>query len=237
MIYLSYGMPKSASTFCYQIANAMLQGAGHSREKICNKYLPPDYHKAFMPLVNDEILDLVELIPESEILIIKTHTHLNKTIDTLLRTGKIKASVTFRDPRDAAISLIDAGESDRNKNLNREFNEIWTIEDAFDYYKKHQSENQQWLKHPQVLKLSYNLLALNPHQAARRIGDYLHIEAEIDPVITDLLTNPDNKIWEYNVGKIGRYKDFMNQDMINRFLLEFKTWIDLMNEVDDQYQI
>ncbi len=237
MIYLSYGMPKSASTFCYQIANGMLHAAGHSRETICKKYLPPNYHKAFMPLVNNEILELVELIPESEILIIKTHTSLNETIDSLLRTGRIIASVTYRDPRDAAISLLDAGESDRKKNIKRKFNEIWTIEEAFDFYTKNQAVTKQWLRHPQVLKLSYNMLALNPHIAAQHIGDYLHINVEIDPIITHLLTDPSKKIWEYNVGRIGRYKDFMNQEMIDRFLYEFRELIDLMNETDDRYQI
>ncbi|MBP7461772.1 MAG: sulfotransferase domain-containing protein [Candidatus Delongbacteria bacterium] len=190
-----------------------------------------------MPLVNNEILELVELIPESEILIIKTHTNLNKTIDSLLRTGRIIASVTYRDPRDAAISLLDAGESDRKRNIERKFNEIWTIEQALDFYKNCQADTKQWLRHPKVLKVSYNLLALNPHQAAQRIRDYLHIEADIDPIITNLITNPDKKIWEYNVGKIGRYKDNMNQETIDRFLHEFRELIDLMNETDDRYQI
>jgi len=237
MIYLSHGLPKSASTFCYQLGNEMLRQTGHVREEICEIYLPVEYHVAFMNFEKDEILQMSDFIPDDKILIVKTHTRLNDSIDRLLKDGKLKATATFRDPRDAAISLLDSGEKDRRLNKNRPFSEIFTLDHAFDYLKKYEEIIIPWLNHPDVLKLSYNLIAQNPIEAARRIRSHLNIDADVTRVIDIYFGISRKRIWEFNVGKIGRYKEYMSEEQQEKFHIEFGNLIALMNTIDDRYMI
>ncbi len=237
MIYLSYGMPKSASTFCYQLAESMLRQAGHIREEICKKFLPESFHSAFMTLNHDEIVQIDHYLPFDKILIIKTHAKLSKSINHLLDSGRIKASATFRDPRDAAISLVDAGENDRKLNKFRKFNEINDLEDAFLVYKYAKYNFIQWLTHTNVLKISFNLLALDPIEAALRIRNYLDIDVDVTPIVAKYSENPKKKIWEFNIGKVGRYKEYMSETQKKKFFSEFKDLIFIMNLLDDRFKI
>jgi len=237
MIYLSYGMPKSASSYCYQLTDAMLRAAGHYREMCCKNYLPEKYHKVFLDLNRDEISEIVELVPETEILVIKTHTCLTPVLDNLLRTGKVKASATFRDPRDAAISVLEAGENDRKLKKFRKFNEIHTLNDAFLFYKDIKHCITQWLLHPDVLKISYNLLAFNPLETALKLRDHLQINVDVEAIVKTFSSNLKEKIWEFNVGKSGRYKEYMTDSQKQQFFLEFSDLINLMNTLDNRYPI
>jgi len=237
MILLSYGMPKSASTFCYQVENEMLCQVGHIRKEICETYLPVEFHPAFLEFNNNEIIPMSERIPDDKILIVKTHTLLRDPIDRLLKSGKLKATATFRDPRDAAISLLNSGEKDRKQNVKRSFSDLFTIDQAIQILKNYEEILTPWLKHPNVLKLSYNLLSSNPGEAAIRIRDYLQIDADVTPVVEKFSGNLGEKVWEFNVGKAGRYKEYMNDKQIQEYSTHFRDLIDLMNSLDDQYKI
>ncbi len=226
-------MPKSASTFCYQLAESMLRQAGHIRDDICKNFLPESLHVAFMVFDNEDIFKIVECIPNDKILIIKTHSKLSNSIDQLLKSGRIKATATFRDVRDAAVSLLDSGEKDRRLKKNRPFSEIWNIEQALDYFKKYEPILTPWLTHPCVLKLSYNLLAEKSMEAAIRIRDYLGIEVNVPNVMDKFSGNLSEKIWEFNVGKIGRYKKYMDEKQIQNSSIMFHDLNQLMDNLEN----
>jgi hypothetical protein len=224
MIYLSYGLPKSASTFSFYLAKAVAEAAGHDQQQIRNA-LPESLRGYYLSLEASSLDELVDRVTAPKFLVAKTHAPLTPEIERHLDAGTAIASVSFRDPRDVAVALLDAGVNERRKANGREaFRRINGLEDTLAPMREHLSYLQAWLRRDDVLRLPFDLLAERPLVAAARIAAQMGLDVDSQS-IGEHLFHARGQIPEYNVGKKGRYRQVMTAAEQASFTAEFQPEI------------
>ena len=138
MIIICHGMAKSASSFATQITLGLARSYctnGERGIRDLRSYLATTNG---LFLNDDADLDsLIELIhndigsSDETIIVIKLHRACSPYVASLIESGKVSALSTYRDPRDIALSLIDAARMDEEKKKDR-FTKYKSVDDTFD---------------------------------------------------------------------------------------------------------
>ena len=209
MIFISNGMPKSASSFSFLLCNevASIRTPRHLFKRSLPEHLQPMY-------VHDitEILDeLVEAVPQQQVYVLKTHTPFNEKIRQHLENGTAMASYSYRDPYDIVMALFDAGKSEREKpdpaERREAFASIFTIEDALKHIPGNIKNARAWLeqvdKLPGVSKVPFETLRKYPSWVVEEYARLFGVRLNADAVVNKFLSNK-KLIWEYNKGQSGR---------------------------------
>lgn len=245
MIVLCYGLPKSASTFAFQLASGLVEAAGFAQAPLYRRYLPPDLapyppQPYFVQLAAGDLTRIVAGLPEEQLMVVKLHGPLHSDIHNLLDTGACRALCTHRDPRDAAVSLFDAAQRERRRQgaLRREaFTAIDNMDQCIDTIADRLGDALPWMAHEKVQALDFAGLQSDPYGRAVAIADYLGLDADdgidkridrrIDPgaVLLDYLLDK-RRIGEFNVGTAGRYHTVMTAAQEQRAADAFAAWFD-----------
>ena len=213
MIILSYGMPKSASSFIWRLTYDILEMAGHDQRIIKQAYLNEQQSVNFQNLNDDELEIFVKLIPRDQLYLIKTHSRLHTVIERAIDEGKAIATATYRDPLDMIISFLDTGVSERKKPMDQQrkyFADIETLEDAIRQVDNHVGTGERWLNKSHVENIYYKDIMLSPHIVARRISKVVGVEVDSDAVCNKYLSDK-SKIIEFNVGGIERWRGVFSE--------------------------
>jgi len=107
MLIVCYGVQKSASTYIFLLAKDLLEVNGYDQEKLKKKYLGSKYNTDFLDFKDGEAAKLSELIPANKPVIFKTHSPMYYDMCIGHKLGKIKSIVSYREPRDICLSLLD----------------------------------------------------------------------------------------------------------------------------------
>ncbi|MGR9093061.1 MAG: hypothetical protein ACU85U_21020 [Gammaproteobacteria bacterium] len=206
MLILVYGVPKSASTFATALARTMAQAAGHDQGTLRNDYIAGDDKTGF-------VADLTTLgtidacLPESALLVLKTHSPRNVTVDKLERAGRLRSIVTYRDPRDAALSAFEAAEKARAAgNTYQRFVELRSLDEAIESTLRHIDDvARAWLLAPDPLKLDYDYLTGSP-EAAGDIARHLSLDPTTATTAVRHLVSGKQRVYNFNVGESGRHR-------------------------------
>ena len=210
MIILCNGHAKSGSSFVYQITEGMVEDLGFDQIKIREKYVPNRYvpykpHPHFVELPEGSMTDLVDVLPEEILMVLKTHNPLTKEIEALLEDKRILALFSYRNPRDAAVSLRDSAR--REEHLEKKLRRFYGInsnEDAIRVIADRWSLSIPWLENKNTLSINYDSILLFPFELSAHIKEYLGIDVDADKVLINYLTER-NKIREYNIGVSNRH--------------------------------
>lgn len=172
---IAHGVAKSGSTFLFQVARdvaAAINGLPHEKAK--SRFFPgmevPDY---VLQPADDLIEPLVRLLPPSAAYVLKTHGRITPFITSGIRSGLIKAVVSFRDPRDLVVSMLDAGVSDRKKRQDRGFSPLYNVEDALQPVRDGWEAAREWAYLPGTLPVPYLLIATNHDFIIHLVCEYL----------------------------------------------------------------
>jgi hypothetical protein len=227
MLYVSYGLQKSASTFCWQLACEIVESAGFLQSHLRQTYLPAELSNGFVGLDRFDVRDLAAAIPPEALLVLKTHSPLSNSVRDAMDRGIVKASVTYRDPRDCAVALLDVAERDRQRGLHRGFAEVGTMREAIELIAGNLWNTETWLSDPRVLRVPFDDLANRPLQVVRRLGQHLGIPTEADRILSPFQTG-QKAIGEFNQGVSGRYQQAMKpedlawaEERFGRFIQRF----------------
>lgn len=192
----------------------MAQAAGFDQERIREKYLPVELRQDYLVLKEGMTSDLENLIPPNEILVVKVHGQLFTDIKELLLNGRIKITVSYRDPRDCVVSWLDTGKSDLVRPRDRRrlgFIQNNTFDLALNEMIKWVNYAEEWLSCEGVLPLFFDEVVSNPWRAARVIEKHLDLSVAVEPIVNKYLQNKE-LIGEFNVGRIGRYKECLSTE-------------------------
>jgi hypothetical protein len=239
MILLSWGMPRSGSSFCFQISREILEFYGHNNYIIQEKFLPIEFRDNYLDITSDSLDKLLNYVPDEVILIVKTHSYLYDEIKSYIEQGKVKATATFRNPMGIILSLVDVGEADRKNKKERGFNKIFTVDDAINYFKTEIFPAAlRWIDCDNIFKISYKKLTTDTNEVFYNFIDYLDLQKNINNIkqvdkIINKYQGKDN-IWEFNIGKYKRYLDFFTTEEINKFENDFKDLIEKIERLKNQ---
>jgi hypothetical protein len=208
MIIVSYGMQKSASTFVYQLIRDMLENAGHNQENIRNKFLFKENSAPYQNLTGEYLEYFCSVVPENQIYLIKTHSHLDNLMKEMLFNKKALALATYRDPLDIVISLLDVGKSEKLLPILQQrqpFADINTVSDAINMLDWIIPSAESWLECDYVKPISYVDIYLQPYNVAEEIKRLLNLDVNAKIICEKYISNK-MAIGEFNKGGIGRWK-------------------------------
>ncbi len=209
MIVLSYGLPKSASTFCYRLTQDILNAVGQDQEAL-RRDLPAAWCKTFVADFSAwPLSEVANALPQDGILVVKTHSGPPSGVCAMIEAGLVKVTVTHRDPRDAAVAVLDAGAQQRAAGQTKEtFHRIVSMRQAVDLVAGNLFALKEWMAVDGVLPIAFREVADDLPEVVERIADYLGVPTRPDAVISSYISG-EKRIPKFNMGVSGRYRTHM----------------------------
>lgn len=164
-LYLSYGITRSGSTLAFRLLSHLLELCGQPQRHLGPPLVPDWTHFNF----SDEIGPAHwQALAPGETLAIKTHAAPPAGLAAALAEGRALAHAVVRDPRDIALSLIEAGR--RAQAQGGAFADILTLDRALAELENQTRILEAWLALPGVELLRYQDLAGDPAAVLRRLA-------------------------------------------------------------------
>ncbi len=202
MIYICYGITKSASTFLYQLTEELFSAAGYT---VCRIRRPKRGDREnYYDQITAPLIDKIERRAKGRAVVLKTHGRLDPAVARYIEDGRVKACATYRDPREIAMSMADNGARSRELGI-LPFSEIVKPEDALPSIDLQIAYLAEWLAVPGVETFSYNEVCFSTCNALRRIRDQIGVTVDDD--ISTIPFRNRMLIGQFNVGKPLRYRD------------------------------
>ena len=211
-IIVAFGQPKSASTFLFQVARraAMARNGGDDRalrERLSSALGSPwaDFHQSVDAGLVDTIASALE---PNETAVIKTHGPLDASLGGHLARRTVVAFTSLRDPRETALSMVDAGVRDRAAGAARTYfqamlrpSEPRTVEAQRQAVKNLRTQ----LANPFVLAVPYEAIAAAQDRVILRLTSHLGLRGYAEVVAQHFARERATRITEYNVGTPFRF--------------------------------
>lgn len=196
------------------MTRALMLGAGKKINAGRKKFVAPyAFRKTFFVAgKNGELDEILSAYDGSTDVLVKTHAAPSKKIEEALITGELKATVTFRDPRDTVISIMEVAERDRGRNRSRGFSHIETIEQAIASVRGHINIINQWRALDGILPLYYPEFTTAPLKLAKQLDQYLGLDLPAHKLRQIAKKIEPEKGHEYNIGESGRWRRALSKE-------------------------
>ncbi len=168
MLILCYGLTKSGSTLAFELIKGWLETAGHAQDRLPDEVINPGHRVNYMqPLTRARLNDLLSTVGDRWIAV-KTHSGIADPLfvylEKLQKEGKLQIVVSYRDPRDISLSMLDAGVLARATGT-KEFSEITDLTAAASEVTRQIEKFIKWAAVPGALLLPYETLAFDTEKA------------------------------------------------------------------------
>lgn len=180
MIYLCYGVTKSASTFLYQLTEEILLTSGQT---VCRIRQPTRTKlENYYDFITVPFIEQVERAAGGRAVVLKTHGQIKPEVAALIASGRVKASASIRDPREMALSMADNGARARKLGT-LPFSEIVEPSDALPSIDMQLDYFAQWAAVPLVDVFTYNEVCFATEVTVRRLCRQLGVEVNVERVL------------------------------------------------------
>lgn len=221
MIYVSYGMPKSASTFTYVVTEAVLKAAGLRVASLSDAAKGGKSRLNYVDPINAAAVARARAEIGAGSVVIKTHGAPDKPLLDAIDRGEVFASAVIRDPREIALSLLDHAQRSRRLGIG-DFAEFETIADTFRMLDEQVARLTRWMESSHVLLLIYDEIAFDTEFAIQRIVDQVGLPVTAAQVLAAL---PEKaKVEQFNKGVPKRYATEMPEEMQTAFLDRYREF-------------
>ena len=221
-IFISYGITKSASTFAWQLIKHVAIAGGLPIATLTAKSKNGNSPEDYIDPVSEDNLALVKAEVGDRPVVIKTHGHVTPAVARLVADGTAQVFVSFRDPRDVALSLLDHGARSRRQGINdfAEFHEpIDTLETI-----RHQTQRfENWVKLCNPLLIPYDEICFNTKTTIMRIAGRLGVSVDAELISTEFHTSK-HRIGQFNKGEGRRFEREMSAELSALFLAELSDY-------------
>lgn len=207
MIVICYGMPRSASTFAFQLARDIAQT--QSDQEQIRQRLPSKLRNSYRERLDEDLEELIACVPAHQIYVVKTHCGFNPTIKAYLETEQAKAIVSYRNPYDVVVSLKEIGEAERSKPVTQQrqsFAQIQSYADALTWMPYTIKVANSWLEwqDERLLLVPFVEVVKDSTAVAEKIAAHLGVtQINAANIVKPYLANR-SAIIEFNVGQSGR---------------------------------
>lgn len=224
LIYISFGMAKSGSTLAFQLVSAILEEAGVPQYDLDlsegEGIDQPRFVDVIRPTELAHIVSVAKARPQGPV-VLKTHSGLWNCVAEGLDNGWIIGHATCRDPRDIALSMMDASRDNRPWGK-RNGQPLRHVEDALDYVRGHSAKFQDWARHPSIMPISYERLAFDTEAVAADLAKQLGVDADFKRVAKIAKASATN----FNKGRSRRHESELSAPVNDKIREEFADFID-----------
>jgi hypothetical protein len=204
-------MPKSASSFCYQLVLDVLKKySEHYGMKMANvqDVLPGYQFSGFFDPSDGLSLDrfiekALEVSRQGKCIGVKLHCNPTKYTKSLIEAKVIFANASFRHPADCILSYMDAHRKEVEEKNQVRFEAGETYQTTLQTIKNQGNIFLEWAKIGQIVVIYFDNLAKSPQDFINRVGHQIGINVNAEALLQSYL-NKKEKIWEFNKGMIDR---------------------------------
>lgn len=224
LIYVSYGMAKSGSTLGFQLLTAILEEAGVPQNAVDMSQTIGGQQERFIGVIRPaELKQLIGFVVDGAPfpLSVKTHGGLWDCVRRGLDNGLIRAHAICRDPRDIALSMMDASRENRAWGK-RDGQPLRHIEDALDTIRAQVEKFETWASHPSVMTIPYERLAFDTKAIADDIAAQLDVEVDAARCVKAAKAT----FTQFNKGVPRRHETELAEDVAASVGEEFRAFID-----------
>ncbi|SFI78067.1 hypothetical protein SAMN05216304_103486 [Bosea sp. OK403] len=209
MIYICYGITKSASTFLYQLTEETFRAAGRKIMRLGSPYRASDSVENYFDFVNIDLLSEIQDLAKGRDIVLKTHGPPLAGIAELVASGHVLASSSIRDPREIALSMIDHGHRSRQWKSAR-FSEFVHVDDTLNALDIQIGIFQSWANIKGVKIFKYNDICYDSASVVTGIASHIGAEVDADKVLNKFKSK--TTIGQFSKGKALRYTELSSED-------------------------
>jgi hypothetical protein len=181
MLVLCYGLTKSGSTLTFELIKGMLNSAGHAQDRLPDGPVNPGHRVNYVqPLTRKRLNEVLSAVGDRWIAV-KTHSGIADPLVTyveeLQSEGKLQLVVSYRDPRDICLSMLDAGKAARASGA-KEFSEVTDLDVAATRLAEQSAKFFKWAAVRGALLLDFETVAFDPETAMDRIEKCLGLHVD-----------------------------------------------------------
>lgn len=233
MIYISYGIPKSASSFVTQTTREMVREMSQDKGlRYCSlRDLSPtlnlptkDFADTAIEKLNDiNCLNICERheslgefirylsnnypVDSDFNIVLKTHLPASGYVRDRLTEGSVKAICTYRHPAEMILSRQD---------MATKMAESWTMESLINSYKYLVADFFSWADIPGVRSYYYDDVVQFPLKLMADLADFIGCSQDISNTIAVWLEDKNKYIGQFNKGILHRAKiELTTDELIN----------------------
>jgi hypothetical protein len=220
-LYISYGLVKSGSTFAFELTKKLFEQQGLTQSRLSGEAVAPGHRINFVTNWNREhVLAMrAEAGANKTTIVLKTHARPRPAIARELEAGSALGHAIFRDPRDMALSLVDAGARAREKG-HKAFSEIGSLDDTMTHIDAHLENFYQWVELPGIEPIDYATLTAHTSSFVERLSLQTGLGFDAEPAIADVL---ENTFIQLNKGVQERWRAEMTTADSERFLERYAS--------------
>jgi len=221
MIILSIGMPRAGSGWYYNLTNdLMLANGAQDARQIRKRYhlqgILTEVNCNIGALTPHRLIAVMAPSLMGNTIVIKAHAGPTRLALCLIRSGFIRPTHIYRDPRDAMLSAMENGQRSIERGRPNAFSSLATFDAALSFMQSYVHITEAWLQCNQVLQVRYEDLLLNYDHEAERLVHFLQFKNE-NPETRQIIekyrpekAQPDQKGLHFSHGRIGRFRKKMS---------------------------
>ncbi|MBN1303040.1 MAG: sulfotransferase domain-containing protein [Anaerolineales bacterium] len=238
MIILSVGMPRAGSGWHFNLIHDLMQTTGcQDARDIRQRYHL--HHILTEVNCNIGVLSLRRLAMISvpalmgNTFVIKAHAGPTTWSRLLARSGLMRITYIYRDPRDAMLSAFDYGQRAIVKGRPNAFSHLTDFEKTVDFMKGYLRIWEAWRTADNILIARYEDLLTNYDQEAARLAAFLGLDAsdkKIKAVIEQYCPGQaeGQQGLHFFKGKIGRFREVYTPEQQKVLLENFGAYLERM---------
>lgn len=233
LLYISFGMAKSGSTLAYQLVRSILEASGAPQPLIPLPHVIRDGSVNFVEVIRpkelEALLEYAEYDAAGTPLAIKTHSGLWKCVADAMDKGLVIGHAVCRDPRDVALSMMDASRDGRAWGR-RDGEPLRNIEDALEAVRGNAVKFESWAAQEAIMPLAYPKVAFDSEAVVTQIATQLGVEVDARAIAKAARKSGTN----FNKGVHRRHEKELSEAVAARIATEFSGFIDTY--CDDGFQ-
>lgn len=202
MIYICYGVTKSASTYLYQLTEEILSlsGLGFCRIRHSGPLGTANYYDAVTPGLIDRVASAACGRP----VVLKTHGDLHPEVARRIEAGAVLASASIRDPREIALSMADHGVRARARGEDA-FSEVGDPLDTLASIDAQIAVFERWAAVENTEVFTYNQICFDTGATIARLAAQIGVDVDVAQVLAPFAQ--PGAIGQFNMGRPQRYRE------------------------------
>jgi len=225
VIYISYGLPRSGSTFAANIAEQTLNLASvKSNTEIGSiSEILSNISSRFVA-TTEELEQIIAGAQQEKLYFVKCHCAPSSIIRKAFEEQRAAGHATYRHPGDMVVSLMDA-----YTQRPQQFPAGKTFEQAVASYQSAFRNFEMWRQLPHIIPVSFESFTTDSHEFAYRIGKQIGVTLS-DEDLTAVIGNANTQFHQFNVGQSGRHCDVLTDRQNFDIQHTFSTLIALCSQ-------
>ncbi len=209
MIYISYGITKSASTFLYQMTEEVFRAAGRPVARLGKPFRKTDFVENYFNFIDHELLGEIQAAIGDQDIVLKTHGPPRGNVAQMVAVGEVLASASIRDPREIALSMVDHGTRSRRWRT-KAFSEFSDVRDTLNSLDIQLGCFQGWADTGALKVFTYNAICYDSAAVIQAIAEQISTSVDVADVLAKF--RDKGVIGQFSKGKALRYSEMSAAD-------------------------